>query len=57
MLLMERGLTHNILSIQTLARAKLREKIKPNKSVSMEQSQEAINYQIELITKKADYIK
>lgn len=39
MLLMERGLTHNILTMQTLGRAKLREKVKPTKSVTMDQSQ------------------
>lgn len=56
-LLMERGLTHNILALQTMARAQIREKLKASRSVSFEQSLEIIAYQIELLEKKADYIK
>ena len=56
-LLMERGLMNNIMAIQTLGRAQIREKLQAAKSVSYEQSIEIINYQIELLEKKTDYIK
>ena len=45
-LLMERGLMNNIMAIQTLGRAQIREKLQAAKSVSYEQSIEIINYQI-----------
>lgn len=56
-LLMERGLMNNIMAIQTLGRAQIREKLQAAKSVSYEQSIEIINYQIELLEKKTDYIR
>ena len=56
-LLMERGLTHNILTIQTVARTKLKDKIKATKSITLDQSQDILNYQIDLISKKSDFIK
>lgn len=56
-LLMERGLMQNIMAIQTLGRAQIREKLKASRSVSYEQSIEIIGYQIELLEKKVDYIK
>lgn len=54
---MERGLANNLLTMQGIARTKLKESLRPKKSVTLDEAKSVIAYQTELIKEKSDHIK
>ena len=54
---MERGLSNNVLMLQSQLRARIKESIPPSKDVSLDCAKYVIEFQTKMISEKADYIK
>jgi len=55
--MMERGMTNHLMSLQSMARLKLKESIKANKEVDLDEVKKIINFQIKCLKERGKEIK
>jgi hypothetical protein len=55
--MMERGMTNHLMSLQSMARLKLKESIKANKEVDLDEVKKIINFQIKCLKERSKEIK